>query len=225
VWLDLVAQDEVGAGVAGLGLAELLAERGEGLGAPRRGERVEPDEQLAVAGDDVAGDGEGFADEGVGFVAGTGVAAVQGVGEHGFGVVGARGAVPGLGSPAPGRVEPVQADDRTTLAAAHGWLPGPANTTLARPAWWRHHDTGQASTWLQIATRPAPTSLTCSPAAPRPALTGSVQHVTTSFRAQRYQQVVVIVLLGCHDVGQPPPAGLLDQLAEHAAPGLAPRPP
>ena len=51
---DLVAQDEIGARVAGLGLVELVAEGGQGLGAPGRGERVETDEQFAVAGDDVA---------------------------------------------------------------------------------------------------------------------------------------------------------------------------
>ena len=85
---DFVAQDEIGAGVAACGLVELVAEGGECLGSPGRGERVELDEQLAGAGPDVAGGGEGFADEGVGFVAGAGVAAVQGAGQGGFGVVG-----------------------------------------------------------------------------------------------------------------------------------------
>ena len=85
---DLVTQDEIGAGIAGLGLVELVAEGGEGLGLPGRGERVEPDEQLAVTGDDVAGDGERFADEGVGLVVGAGLAAVRRQGEGSFGVVG-----------------------------------------------------------------------------------------------------------------------------------------
>ena len=49
--IDLVAQDELGAGVAACGLVELVAERGQGLGAPGRGERVEPD--------DAAGRGRG----------------------------------------------------------------------------------------------------------------------------------------------------------------------
>lgn len=84
---DLVAQDQVGAGVAGPGLADLVAEGGEGLGSPGRGERVEADEQFAVAGDDVAGDDQGFADEGAGLVFGAGVAAVQGAGQGGLGVV------------------------------------------------------------------------------------------------------------------------------------------
>ncbi len=78
---DLVAQDEIGAGVAGASGAELVAERGEGLGAPWGGERVEPDQQFAVAGLDVAGGGECFADEGAGLVACAGVVAVQGAGE------------------------------------------------------------------------------------------------------------------------------------------------
>ena len=46
---DLVAQGEIGARVAGLGLGELGAEGGQGLGAPGGGERVEADEQFAVA--------------------------------------------------------------------------------------------------------------------------------------------------------------------------------
>ncbi len=120
---------------------------------------------------------------------------------------------------------PLTSDDITTLAAAHGWLPGPAHSALARPAWWRHHDTGWASTWLQIATQARAHSADALTSITKAALTGSVQHVTTSFRTQRYQQVVVLALLGCHDAGQPPPVGLLDQLAEHAAPRLAPRPP
>src|SRR6202042_135245 len=52
-----------------------------------RGERVEPDEQDAGAGMDVAGDGEGLADQGVGLVAGAGVVPVQGAGQGGFGVI------------------------------------------------------------------------------------------------------------------------------------------
>ena len=52
---------------------ELFAQGGDGAGSARGGERVEPDGQGAVAGDDVAACGEGFADQGVGFVAGAGV--------------------------------------------------------------------------------------------------------------------------------------------------------
>jgi hypothetical protein len=55
VVLDLVSQDELGSGVAGPGLGELVAEGGEGAGAAGCGEGVEADEQLAVSGDDVAG--------------------------------------------------------------------------------------------------------------------------------------------------------------------------
>ena len=47
-----------------MGLGELIAERCEGLGPARGGERVEPDEQFAVAGDDVAGAGERFTEDG-----------------------------------------------------------------------------------------------------------------------------------------------------------------
>ena len=75
---DLVAQDEIGTGIAGDGGGELVAERGQGLGAPGGGERVEPDEQFAVTGADVAGDGQCLADQRVCLVAGAGVVAVQG---------------------------------------------------------------------------------------------------------------------------------------------------
>jgi len=88
VGFDLVAQDEIGARVAGLGLVELVAEGGECLGPPGRGERVKPDEQLAITRADVAGRGEGFADQRVCLVAGAGVVAVQRPGQGGFGVIG-----------------------------------------------------------------------------------------------------------------------------------------
>src|SRR5260370_354361 len=48
--LDLVAQDEIGAGMGASGLVELFAERGQRPGAPRGGDRVVPDEQLAGGG-------------------------------------------------------------------------------------------------------------------------------------------------------------------------------
>jgi hypothetical protein len=76
VGFDLVAQDEAGAWVAGAGGGELVAERGQGLGAPGCGERVEPDEQFAVTRTDVAGGGEGLADQRVCLVAGAGVVPV-----------------------------------------------------------------------------------------------------------------------------------------------------
>ncbi len=58
---------------SGVGGAELVAERSEGLGAPWGGERVEPDGHLAGAGADVAGDGEELADQGVCLVVGAGI--------------------------------------------------------------------------------------------------------------------------------------------------------
>src|SRR5260370_25722335 len=84
VVFDLVAQDEAGAGVAGAGGVELIAQGGEGSGAPGRGERVEPHSQDAVAGGDVAAGGGGFADHGGGFGARAGAGAVQGAGRHGL---------------------------------------------------------------------------------------------------------------------------------------------
>src|SRR5271157_4165405 len=65
VVFDLVAQGELGAGVAGGGGVELVAQGGEGAGSAGRGQRVEPDGQGGAAGDDVAAGGKGFADQGV----------------------------------------------------------------------------------------------------------------------------------------------------------------
>ncbi len=65
-----------------------MTRRGERAGAPGCGRRVEPDAQDAVAWDDVAAGGQGFADEGVGLVLVPGAVAVQGAGEAGFGVAG-----------------------------------------------------------------------------------------------------------------------------------------
>ena len=85
---DKNGEDEAGGGIAGAGGGELGAERGQGRGPPRRGERVEPDEQLAAIRDDVTGGGEGFADQRVCLVAGAGVVPVQGAGQGGLGVAG-----------------------------------------------------------------------------------------------------------------------------------------
>ena len=65
---------------AGLGVVELLAEGGERLGPAGRGERIEPDEQDARSGMDVAEYGEGPADQWVGLVAGADVVPVKGAG-------------------------------------------------------------------------------------------------------------------------------------------------
>ena len=50
--------------------------------------------------------------------------------------------------------------------------------------------------------------------------TGRIEHVSGGLRTQRYQQLVGLV--GSHDAGYTPPAGLLDELAE---PRSAPGPP
>ena len=71
---DAVAQGQAGAGVDGVDVVEGVAEFVDRGGVPWRGERVEPDVQGVVVGDDVAGAGESGADQGVGFVGGAGVA-------------------------------------------------------------------------------------------------------------------------------------------------------
>lgn len=67
---DFVAQDELDAGVAGGGEVAVALSWSQRAASARvrRGadSGAEPDGQGAVAGDDVAAGGEGFADEGVG---------------------------------------------------------------------------------------------------------------------------------------------------------------
>ncbi len=55
------------------------------------------------------------------------------------------------------------------------------------------------------------------------ALTGSLNHVTGSFWTQRYQQLVVFVLIACHNIAEPPP-NLLSDLAGYTGAQLAPSP-
>ena len=73
---DAVAQGQAGAWIDGVGAVEDLAEFVDRGGVPWGGQRIEPDVQGVVVGDDVAGSGESGADQGVGFVVGAGVAGV-----------------------------------------------------------------------------------------------------------------------------------------------------
>jgi hypothetical protein len=67
---DAVTDGQVGVGVAGSGLGELLAEGVEGAAAAGCGGGVKPDVQ-GVPGDvQVAGEGELLAEQGVGFIVG-----------------------------------------------------------------------------------------------------------------------------------------------------------
>ena len=70
VGFGAVVQREGGAEVDGAGVVEGVAEFVDGGGVSWRGQRVESDVQGAgvVVGDDVAGAGQGGADQGVGFV-------------------------------------------------------------------------------------------------------------------------------------------------------------
>jgi hypothetical protein len=71
---DLVAQDEVGAGVAGLGGGQVFTQFGDGGGGAHGGQGVEAHGQDAVlAGVDVSAAGEHLADQGVAFVVGASV--------------------------------------------------------------------------------------------------------------------------------------------------------
>lgn len=120
---------------------------------------------------------------------------------------------------------PLSAADITALAADADWQPGPAHTALARPAWWRHHDSGWENTWLQIATQARSHSADALTTITKAALTGALQHVSVGYVTQRYQQIAVLAVIACHDVGQPTPPGLLDELARGADPARVPQPP
>ncbi len=120
---------------------------------------------------------------------------------------------------------PLNAADIVAVAGGHDWRPGPAHTALARPECWRHHEGDWSGTWLEIATHARRHSPRALVDVTKAALTGAIEQVRGGLRTQRYQQLIVLALVGCHGAGRPSPSGLLDDLAQHAGPGLAPRPP
>jgi hypothetical protein len=120
---------------------------------------------------------------------------------------------------------PLDAADIITIASDHDWIPGPAHTALARPEWWRHHEEDWGDIWLAIATHARQHSPRALVDVTKAALTGAIEQVRSGLRTQRYQQLIVLALVACHQAGRPSPPGLLDDLAQHAGPGLAPRSP
>ncbi len=120
---------------------------------------------------------------------------------------------------------PLTADDIVALATGHNWEIGPAHTALVRPGWWRHHDNDWPDTWLHIATYARQHSADALVDITRAALAGALSHVTAGRRTQRYQQLVVLTLVACHQARHPSATGLLDALARNADPALPPRPP
>ena len=120
---------------------------------------------------------------------------------------------------------PLDAADIVAVASGHDWIPGPAHTALARPEWWRHHEGNWGDIWLEITTHARRHSPRALVDVTKAALTGAIGQVRSGLRTQRYQQLIVLALVGCHDAGRPSPSGLLDDLAQHAGSGLAPRPP
>lgn len=118
---------------------------------------------------------------------------------------------------------PLTADDIVTIATTQNWALGPAHTALSRPAWWQHHS-DWTTPWLQIATAArnhSPNALTDITQA---ALAGAIEQVTFGFRTQRYQQLVVLALVACHQTGHTPPTDMLDTLAQHVHVDLPPQP-
>jgi hypothetical protein len=119
---------------------------------------------------------------------------------------------------------PLTGDDIVTVARNHKWEPGPAHTAIARPDWWLHHDEDWESTWLYIAEHARRHSAAALLHISKAALTGSLTHVPGSFRTQRYQQLVVLALIACHNITEPPPPDLLSDLADYTGSQVAPSP-
>jgi hypothetical protein len=119
---------------------------------------------------------------------------------------------------------PLTATDIIAVAALSDWDRGPAHTALARPAWWRHHDSDWPSAWQQIATKAREQSAEALLDITKAGLIGALEHVTSSYRTQRYQELLVQTLVACHNTGQPPPASMLEDLAQATGPSDVPRP-
>lgn len=119
---------------------------------------------------------------------------------------------------------PLSAGDITVVAAAGDWNRGPAHTVLARPEWWRYQGSNWTSTWRQIAAEARRHSAAAFLDITKAALFGSTRYVSPGQRTKRYQELVVLALIACHDTGAPPPDNLLAELAKDTGPGLAPNP-
>lgn len=119
---------------------------------------------------------------------------------------------------------PLSPADITAVAAASEWNHGPAHTALARPAWWQHQGDNWISAWLDIAAAARRHSADALLDITKAALYGSIASVSSSQRTRRYQELVVLALIACHNTGEQPPDDLLFELAKDAGPGLAPRP-
>lgn len=120
---------------------------------------------------------------------------------------------------------PLTADDVIAVAASHDWSSGPAHTALGRSSWWEHHAIDWPDSWLQIASSAADHSSEAVVDITKAALTGAIDAVSPGRGTERYQQLVVLTLVGCHLASKSAPVGLLDELARHAMPGLPPRAP
>jgi hypothetical protein len=119
---------------------------------------------------------------------------------------------------------PLSADDITAVAAAGNWNRGPVHTALARPEWWRYQGDNWISTWLHIAAEARRHSAEAFLDITKAALFGSTAYVSPGQRTKRYQELVVLALIACHNTGGQPPGNLLPELVKDAGPGLAPRP-
>lgn len=119
---------------------------------------------------------------------------------------------------------PLSAEDITALAKAGDWTRGAAHTVLARPEWWRYQEGNWTNIWRQIAAEARKHSAGAFLDITKAALFGSTRYVSSGQGTKRYQELVVLALIACHDTGGPPPHNLLAELAKSTGPGLAPNP-
>jgi hypothetical protein len=119
---------------------------------------------------------------------------------------------------------PLDAEDVTALAAEHDWAPGPADTALSRPEWWRNLGGYWPDVWLHIAGEAASHSDAVFLRIVKTVLFGAIAAIGSGQATQRYQQVLALALVACHNKGCQPPTNLLADLAQNAQPGVAPEP-
>lgn len=119
---------------------------------------------------------------------------------------------------------PLNAEDITALGTEHDWAPGLADTVLGRPEWWRNLGESWPDTWLHIAGEAATHSDSAFLRIVRAALFGALASINPGQATQRYQRMLVLALIACHERGRQPPADLLAELAQNVQPGVAPEP-
>jgi tetratricopeptide (TPR) repeat protein len=114
-------------------------------------------------------------------------------------------------------------DDFATLAKEHGWASRGIALQLRRPQWWNQL-TDWKAVWLQIALRARLDGMTSFQTTTHSALVGGAQAVGTTLAMQRFQELVVVSLLACWELGLPAPHDLLAAVSEGFTEAYLPKP-